>query len=145
MIRQFALAATLSWSAVEAIAWEFTPGLPCLLTHEGSNVSVELTYDPSIPLYSISIMREAPFQLTQQFSLQFRGGMSLTIGTDRQKLSDNNRKLTVTDSGFGNVLNGLQFNSVMTAFVGSEQIDVSLNGAAKPVEQFRNCRARPLA
>lgn len=126
-----------------ALAWEFTPGLPCLLTYENDAVSVELTHDPIEPRYSISITPTFSWPAAETFSLQFVGPFGLTISTDRQKISQEGRRLTVTDQGFGNVLNGMQFNSRMVALLGAARVEVPLTGAEAPVTAFRACTGVP--
>ncbi len=123
-----------------AQAWTFTPGPICRLDHAEANLSVRLTYDPSAPLYTISITRPAPLPTAQTFAIRFDGPAPLQIATDRHAYSDDQRSLTVSDSGFGNVLNGLQFNVSMTALVGEEGLSFSLDGAAEPVAAFRTCK-----
>lgn len=130
--------------ATPAAAWEFTPGQPCLLTHQSGDVAVTLTYDPAAPLYTISLMQSEGFPVAPTFGLRFDGDLPLAIGTDRHQFTENRRRLTVEDSGFGNVLNGLQFNRLMTAFIGAQVISIPLNGAAEPVAAFRACEG-PLA
>jgi len=126
-----------------AAAWDFTPGLPCRLIHDAAAAQVELTYDPTQPLYTITLRRPAPWPDAPVFSLRFDGPAPLTISTNRHVLSDGGRALTVTDTGFGNVLDGLQFNRTATALIGGEEITVSLDGAAEPVAAFRLCRVDP--
>ncbi|WP_299872937.1 hypothetical protein [uncultured Sulfitobacter sp.] len=127
--------------ATQATAWEFTPGMPCVLTHQSGDVAVTLTYDPVTPLYSISLKQTEGFPAAPTFGLRFDGDLPIAIGTDRHQFTDDRRRVTVEDSGFGNVLNGLQFNKLMTAFVGAQVISVPLNGAAEPVAAFRACEA----
>lgn len=129
--------------ATASPAWEFTPGQPCLLTHKAVNAAVELTYDPAVPLYTISIRTDALWPDDPIFALRFDGSMGLVISTDRQTLSADRRTLTVTDRGFGNVLDGLQFNDSATASLGDATVSFSLNGASQPVAYFRQCRAAP--
>ncbi|WP_299829089.1 hypothetical protein [uncultured Roseobacter sp.] len=126
-------------AATAAPAWEFTPGLPCRLTHETAEVQVELTHDPTQPLYTITLRQAAPWPGGAIFSLQFTGSAPLTISTDRHQISPDGTALTVTDRGFGNVLNGLQFNSVATGRLGDKAVSIPLAGAAEPVERFRRC------
>ena len=133
----------LSLAANAAQAWEFTPGLPCLLTHETAKVSVELTYDPTAPLYSISLTQVQPFTPAPIFSMRFSGSGTIDIATDRHQLSNGGRTLTVFDRGFGNVLNGLQFNDVATATLGDQIITIPLKGATAPVAAFRACDEIP--
>lgn len=120
-------------------AWEFTPGDPCVLTHTTDDVEVTLTYDPVTPLYSFSLKQAQPFPAASVFGLQFSGPLSLAIGTDRHQISDAGRRVTVEDNGFGNVLNGMQYNDAMIATIGNQLIAVSLEGAADPVAAFRAC------
>jgi len=126
-----------------AHAWEFTPGQPCLLTHETAEARVELTYDPTAPFYTITITRDAPWPEAAQFGMGFAGPQGRQIGTDRHVLSDGNRTLTVTDRGFGNVLDGLQFNQRAYAYTGDTVIGFDLDGAAGPVAAFRACDPTP--
>ena len=140
-----ALSVVCGLAAPPALAWTFTPGRPCLLTQETATLSVVLTYDPSAPLYTIALSRADPFPAAPVFELSFRGGMDLRIGTDRHVLSDGARTLTVTDTGFGNVLNGIGFNTTMTAYIGDESIEVPLAGSDAPLAAFRACEGAPLA
>ena len=133
------LATLLCGLAGSAAAWEFTPGLPCRLTHETAQVQVALTYDPTQPLYTISLTQAAPWPRGAVFSLQFTGAAPLTISPDRHRLSADGTALTVTDRGFGNVLNGLQFNDVATGSLGNRSVTIPLEGAAEPVDRFRRC------
>lgn len=127
----------------QAAAWEFTPGLPCLLAHDEGRISVELSFDPSAPLYTISITRTSPWPPGDIFAIRFEGPRGLTISTGQHILSEGGRRLTVTDRGFGNVLNGLQFNRGMVAVLGPTEVAFSLEGAAKPVAAFRACDGLP--
>lgn len=124
-----------------ASAWEFTPGQPCLLTHAGPQGAVVLTYDPTQPLYTITVTREAPWPEAGVFAMRFDGPQGRQIGTDRHRLSADRRSLTVADVGFGNVLDGLQYNVRTIAKAGEAEISFSLDGAAEPVAQFRACAA----
>ena len=126
-----------------ALAWDFTPGLPCVLTHDIGAAQVELTFDPTQPLYTITIRRAAPLPDAPVFSMRFEGAAGLTISTSRHVLSDGGRALTVTDTGFGNVLDGLQFNRKAVAVIGGEEIAFPLDGATDPVAAFRACRVDP--
>ena len=137
------LALLLSLLASPAAAWDFTPGLPCLLTHEAGETRMELTYDPTGPLYTITVTRAAPFPDAPLFGMRFEGVAAGTISTDRHVLSNGGRSITVTDRGFGNVLNGLQFNDTATALIGAEAVVFSLDGASGPVAAFRQCRPVP--
>ena len=134
---------TLALLATPSAAWEYTPGLPCLLNHEESGVAFELTYDPTQPLYSITITRANPWPPAQVFSMRFSGQNTIAISTDRHTLSNDGRSLTVIDRGFGNVLNGLQFNDTVEALLGEAYVAASLSGAEEPVAAFRLCQPQP--
>ena len=134
-----AVSATCVTAANPSAAWEFTPGTPCLLTHETETVQIKLTYDPTQPLYSIALTQKTPLTPAPVFGMQFNGPMPIRIATDRHQMSNDNSTVTAADSGFGNVLNGLQFNETATATLGNQTIDIPLAGAADPVAAFRAC------
>lgn len=127
--------------ASPACAWDFVPRPVCtvLNDHAASAIDVTMTFDPSGPEYSIALTRDSAWPLGPVFSLQFDGPRSLTISTHRHRLSNDGRTLTVTDRGFGNVLDGLQFNDQATALIGGIGLPFALDGAAPAVEAFRNC------
>jgi len=133
------VAALLGLLTTPAHAWTFTPGSPCLLTHTTDSAQIKLTYDPALPLYTLSITRTAPFAPAPLFAVQFQGANPIAISTDRHTLTNDNRTITVTDSGFGNVLNGLQFNFTAIATLGDQTVEIPLIGAADPVTDFRAC------
>ena len=125
--------------ASPAAAWEFTPGTPCLLTHETPEVAIKLTYDPTQPFYSIALTQMTPFTPAPVFAMRFDGAMPISIATDRHLMSADNLTVSASDSSFGNVLNGLQFNLTATATLGDQTINIPLDGAAEPVAAFRAC------
>lgn len=129
----------LSFSTTPANAWTFTPGTICQLDHQEADLSVRLTYDPAAPLYTISITQSAPLPKAPTFAIRFDGPQPIQIATDRHSYSADGTTLTVADQGFGNVLNGLQFNDTMTALSGSNAFTLSLKGAAAPTAAFRAC------
>ncbi|MFY0692502.1 MAG: excinuclease ABC subunit B [Paracoccaceae bacterium] len=132
--------------AAPAYAWEAIPGPICTLAHDTSDASVRVTYDPRIPEYAISLSRSGtPWPDGPVFAIRFDGPRPLTITTDRHVLSDGQTTLTVTDSGFTNVLNGLQFNTTATALIGETALPLSLEGATPAVEAFRACTTAPSA
>lgn len=131
--------------ALPAHAWEFTPGLPCLLTHETAAARVKLTHDPTQPLYTITITRNEPWPDVPVFSMRFDGPRPIGIGTGRHRLHEGGTVLTVIDTGFGNVLDGLQFNHTAYAFAGGVEVSFPLEGAAVPVAAFRACEGEPLS
>lgn len=132
--------------ATPAGAWEFTPTPVCTLSHAAGTVSVRVTYDPAqADPYAIAVTRAAGWPAGAVFAIRFDGGRALVIQTTRQALSDGGRTLTVTDRGFGNVLDGLEFNAIATALIGDAAEPVSLQGAAAPVRAFRDCATAPVA
>ena len=125
--------------STSAAAWEFTPGAVCLLTHTEPGVAVALTHDPAGPLYTITITRSQPWPDGPVFSMQFDGPRPIAISTTAQEFSADRRAVRVRDTGFGNVLDGLQFNETARALLGGASEEMSLAGAAEPVEKFRAC------
>ena len=131
--------------ASPAAAWEFSATALCRVTHVQDAVAVEMTYDPGAALYAITVQRPVAWQPAPIFGLAFEGPRGLTIRTDRHAYSDAARSVTVTDQGFGNVLDGLQYNQTATAFLGEQTAQVSLLGAAPAIEAFRACIQAPSA
>ncbi|WP_425092654.1 hypothetical protein [Tropicimonas sp. S265A] len=115
------------------------------MTHIEDSAEVRLTFDPSGPLYTIAITTPAPWPDADVFGITFDGPNALTISTDRQTLSNANRTLTVSDRGFGNVLNGLAQNATAIAFTGDTAVQFSLDGAEPEVAIFRACLDAPTA
>lgn len=132
----------LSFTTSPARAWDFTPFPICTLTHSTEKGEVTLTFDPAGPEYTITL-RFVPDDLAwpegTPFGMEFLGGQPVRIGTDRQVLSDDRRSLTVTDTGFGNVLDGLEFNAFGEGRSGDASMQFSLADAAGPVARFRAC------
>lgn len=130
--------------ASPAAAWEFSPSPVCTLSHRDDGLDVTLTYDPRRnDAYAIELTAPEPWPEADIFGLRFSGGRELTITTPRHQPSDGGRTLTVRDRGFGNVLNGLEFNAAATAFIGGAARQMSLSGAAEPVRAFRACTSQP--
>jgi hypothetical protein len=129
---------------VPAQAWEAgTDGRLCTLDHAQPEAEVRLTYDPVGPVYTITVTTPAPWPIAPLFSIRFEGNRTLTISTDRHTMDETGRALTVTDSGFGNVLDGLEFNRTATAFTGDAAAVLDLEGAAPEVQRFRDCTVAP--
>ena len=141
--RMKSLAACLCVLASPAWAWEFTPDPICTLSREAEGSTVVVTYDPRVPEYAIVLRRAVPWPQAPSFTIRFDGARGLTISTTRHRLSEGGTALTVTDSGFGNVLDGLQFNETATALTGAAELPIPLEGAAPAVEAFRACTAAP--
>jgi hypothetical protein len=147
MKRSIAIAALVfAASHTAASAWEAgVDGPLCTLEHAGDGAEVRLTYDPSLPLYSISIRRAEPWPEGPVFAMRFEGAQPNMITTTRHVLSEEGRTLGVTDRGFGNVLDGLEFNDVALAFAGTAVVALDLSGAAPEVAAFRACTTAPSA
>ncbi len=140
------LAIVIGFAAAPAAGWEFSPSPVCTLTHQGAGAALRITRDPqrSEP-YELTITREAGWAASPAFGIQFDGPRGLTIATDRHRLSTDRQRLTVTDRGFGNVLDGLEFNDRATAMAGPDAVPFDLDGAAGPVRAFRDCGEAPLS
>lgn len=120
--------------------WRFEESTICVLTGETSDSIVVLTHDYAEGRYTISMQRPGQtWQPGPTLSIAFEGGRPLTISTDRHALSEAGDVLSVSDRGFGNVLDGMQFNEQMTILTGEHSVVVPLNQAAPEVQDFRDC------
>lgn len=132
--------------APPALAWEAgVEGRLCTLEHSGAAADVRLTYDPAGPEYTIALSRAEPWPEAAIFAMQFEGPRGLTIQTTRHRLSADGRTVSVADRGFGNVLDGLEFNAVARGMLGDSDVEISLDGAAPAVAAFRACLMAPSA
>ena len=97
-------------------------------------------YDPrQAEPYAIALTLTGPWQPAPVFAIAFEGAADLMISTSRHRTSPDGRTLSVSDTGFGNVLNGLEFNATATAISGNQAVTVPLEGAAPAVQEFRAC------
>ena len=109
-------------------------------------MSVVLTFDPAAEVYSITLTRaDAIWPQSDTFRLRFDGPRPLIIGTDRHEYSNAERSLSVSDSGFGNVLDGIQFNTAMVALVGNDEISLPTVDASEAMQAFRDCPSAPVS
>lgn len=132
--------------ATPATAWEATVGSVCTLSHDTETAEVFLTYDPAQPLYTLTITRKTEaWTQTPWFAMRFDGPNPVEIATPRHVLSANAAALTVTDTGFGNVLNGLEYNQTAYAYTQDSLTEFSLDGAAPHVRIFRECAGAQLS
>lgn len=132
--------------ASPAAAWEFTATPVCTVLEDTASLSIRVTFDPSLPQpYAITLTRPEPWPESETFGLRFDGPAALTIGTARHRLSADGKTLTVTDTGFDNVLDGLACNATATALAGETQVPFDLTGARPAVEAFRACNVVPSA
>lgn len=131
--------AVLLLAAAPALAWEARSGRVCELTHEGEVAHVRVTYDPAIPETAIAITPDRPWSPGPIFTIRFDGPRGMAISTDRHVILGDGVTLTVTDRGFGNVLNGLEFNDTASALLGDRTVAFTLDGAGPAVRAFRAC------
>ncbi|MCP4826983.1 MAG: hypothetical protein GY892_23120 [Shimia sp.] len=118
----------------------------CTLTHETDTAHIHLTFDPTKPLYTLAITRKtAPWPDEPWFAIRFVGPNEITISTDKHALSDSGQTLNVADSGFSNVLDGLQFNAMALAGTQSQGEAIDLTDAAPEVAKFRDCTGAQLS
>jgi hypothetical protein len=135
-----ALCLCLALAPGPALAWTFSPDPVCTLAHDDPAVRIVVIHDPGPGDYAITLtLTGAVWPESPAFHITFQGPRPLTIGTGSHALSDDRRSLTVRDTGFGNVLNGLEFNADALAFAGDRRVPFSLSGAADPVRAFRTC------
>lgn len=122
-------------------AWEFSATPICTLSHEEAETQISVTYDHATALYAIALTTPDGWPDSPVFSIRFDGPRSNVISTPRHNVSGDT--LTVRDTGFGNVLDGLEFNQSATAFTDTAARSVSLEGAGEPVQAFRACTKSP--
>ena len=136
----------LLFLAAPAQAWDFTPTPICTIRNDTPTLQVRVTYDPGqAQPYAITLTRPDPWPVTETFGLRFEGPMAMTIGTSRHQLSPDGRTVTVTDTGFANVLDGLALNGFAAALAGDLLVPFDLTGARPAVEAFRACGEVPSA
>jgi len=129
-----------------ALAWDATQGSICTLSHDTENARIFLTYDPSKPLYTLTItLTPGQWDVSPWFAMRFEGATPIEIATARHVLSQDRIALRAADTGFGNVLDGLEFNDTATAFTQSQSVQFPLGGAAPEVRKFRACSGAALS
>ena len=123
-----------------AHAWQAGyEGRLCTLSHSDAAADILLTYDPTGPLYTITLTTPEPWPDAPVFGLSFTGPRPNTITTTRHDQDETGRSLSVTDRGFSNVLDGLELNDTATAIAGDTALRLDLTGAAPGVVAFRAC------
>ncbi len=123
-----------------ATAWDFTPDPICTLTHQTQAAEIAITYTPDLPEYALFItLRSGIWPNDPTFQMAFAGGQPGHIGTTRHSLSADGATLTVRDTGFSNVLDGIEFNTDLLATSGGHAITASTAGARDAVQAFRAC------
>ena len=129
-------------AATPAAAWEVTATPVCTLSHDMAGLSLTITHDPRLAEpYAITLTRPAPWPDAPVFALRFDGDRPGTITTGRHRTGAGS--LTVTDRGFGNLLDGFEFNGTATALIGDQALAIPLDGAAPAVAAFRACATAP--
>jgi len=125
---------------VPAAAWEFSPVPVCTLSHRTDVAEITITYDAALPEYALKIaLRDGAWDNAPSFRMVFGGGREVDIGTTRHLLSADGTTLGVRDTGFGNVLDGLEFNESVVSVSGDTIVIANLNQAAPAVRAFRAC------
>jgi len=142
MTRVALIALLSSALCTPALGWEMRSSEVCEIVHSGPEGDVRVVYDPVAALYGITVTRAVPWPGAPVFSIRF-GDTGLTISTNRHRLSEGATALTVTDTGFGNVLMGLESATTATAMSGDASASFDLSGAAEAVAAFRACLTTP--
>jgi hypothetical protein len=128
-----------------AAAWEFSALPICTLSDSSDVGEITVTYDAQITEYTITVtIPDGTWPDASTFAMAFAGDRPISIQTDRYALGSDGRSLTVKDRGFGNVLNGLEFNSRAYAVLGETTVGFSLNGIGPAISAFRACPAMNL-
>lgn len=123
-----------------AAAWEFTPAPICTLSHQTAEADITITKDVSLPEYALFItLRNGDWADAPSFRMVFGGGREIDIGTTAHELSGDGKTLSVRDRGFGNVLDGLEFNQTVLSMSGNTGITADLADAPPAVRAFRAC------
>lgn len=132
--------------ASPAAAWEFSASPICTLTDTSDTGEISVTYDPAITEYTVTVtLSEGRWSNGPTFGMAFANDRPISIQTDRHQLSPDGRSITVKDRGFGNVLNGLEFNTRAYAVLGDTTVGFDLAGIGSAITAFRNCPAENLA
>jgi hypothetical protein len=127
-------AALMLCLAHPAQAWEFTPTPVCTLTDASSPTDLKSTYDGE--LYTLVLSNAEGWPNNPIFSIRF-APLGPYISTSKHQIEGST--LTVSDTGFGNVLNGLQINQTAQITLGDMVRDIDLKSARAPVGAFKRC------
>ena len=132
--------------ASPAAAWEFSASPICTLTDTSDSGGITVTYDPAITEYTVTVtLPNGRWSEAQTFGMAFANDRPISIQTDLHSISPDGRSVTVKDRGFGNVLNGLEFNTRAYAVLGDTTVGFDLDGIGPAITAFRNCPAANLA
>lgn len=136
----------LSLLPVPGFAWHFSADPICTLTHQAEAAEIAITFDPTVPEYALFVtLRSGTWDLSPTFEMTFQGGQPINIGTTRHRLSADRATLSVKDRGFGNVLDGIEFNTALAAGTGAQFVTADTSAAAAAVQAFRACPVDPPA
>lgn len=145
-LRLMRTALALFLLATPASAWEFSPRPICTPTDASEAGEITVTYDAAITEYTVTVtLPDGTWPSDPVFGMAFAGERPISIQTDRYTLSADNRSLTVKDRGFGNVLNGLEFNTRAYVMLGDTTVGFSLIGIGSSIAAFRDCPEANLA
>jgi len=129
-----------------AAAWEFSASPICTLSDSSAAGEIIVTYDPAITEYTITIaLPDGIWPDGRIFRMAFVNDRPINIQTDRFTLSPDRRSLSVTDRGFGNVLDGLEFNTRAYANLDDTTVGINLTGIGSAITAFRDCPAAKLS
>jgi hypothetical protein len=110
----------------------------------GADAEVRLTYDPSLPEYTIAIRVAEPWPEAPVFAMRFEGPQGNMISTGRHVLSDGwpdaQRERPGLRQRAGRA--GVQ-RQVALAASGDRVVSIDLDGAAPEVAAFRACITAP--
>lgn len=108
---------------------------------------MQVTFDPrAAKPYMVEVARPGdPLPDSPVFGIEFSGARSSQIFTDQHEFSEDGTRVRVSDTGFGNLLDGLALADVATALLADEAVPFSLAGASAAVAAFRACTAVPVA
>lgn len=137
---RMALTLITFFCASAAQAWVYDGRADCSVRHQTDKLGILLSYAPQTGLYSIAITRwDKAWAGGNRFSMKFDGPKPIFITTDRHELAQNKTTVIASDTGFGNVLDGLEFNFVAAAQLGRERVTIPLKGAKSEIAKFREC------
>lgn len=121
-----------------AQAWTFSPLPICTMADTQDGLVIEVTFDPESEIYALNILRPGGWPDAPFLSLRFdQGPGNMMISTNRHVIEG--ERLTVTDSGFGNVLRGFADFGRATLSLGDQTITFDTTDAARAVTSFRAC------
>lgn len=123
-----------------AAAWEFSPDPICTLSHQTDDVAFVITHDVANRTYTLEMtLLNSMWDPSPTFGITYSGSLPINIGTTQHRITNDSKTLSVSDSGFGNVLDGLEFNHTATATTQTQSLSLRTRGIEKPLKAFRAC------